>query len=259
MISLFRQLRKGFLAEKRVRSYLLYAMGEIVLVVIGILIALQVNTWNEDRHIRKEKNLLLQNLKADFELRKSELVEFDEYFEKEIHALEFLLPLFNDPDGLPEGRTIDSLLSYTANAYSFNESFKLLDLLFNTGRIDLIEGEELKQLLLKWPFLVEETLEEQRILNEIEFSIGFPELARHIAYADQGQFLKFRNYGKTSYTSNIERDYRGLLHNRVYENFLAQRLELIRIMKSDRLRMIESAERILLLIDSELTHQKPDE
>ena len=53
MISLFRQLRKGFLAEKRVRSYLLYAMGEIVLVVIGILIALQVNTWNEDRHIRK--------------------------------------------------------------------------------------------------------------------------------------------------------------------------------------------------------------
>ena len=256
MFRFFRQFRQRLLAESQASKYLLYAMGEIVLVVVGILIALQVNTWNEDRHIRKDKNLLLTNLKADFELRKSELVEFDEYFEKEIHALELLLPLFNDPERLPEGPTIDSLLSFTTNAYSFNESFKLLDLLFDTGRIDLIEGEELKQLLLKWPFLVEETLEEQRLLYQVDYNIGFPELASHISYANVGQYLKFRNYGTRAYPSKMNRDYQALLQNQVYENFLALRLELIRIMKSDRLRMIESADKILLLIDAELTPPK---
>lgn len=52
MIRFFRTLRQRLLSENRVSKYLLYALGEIVLVVIGILIALQINTWNEHR---KEK------------------------------------------------------------------------------------------------------------------------------------------------------------------------------------------------------------
>ena len=49
MIRFVRQLRQKFIADNRMSKYLLYAFGEILLVVIGILIALQVNTWNEHR------------------------------------------------------------------------------------------------------------------------------------------------------------------------------------------------------------------
>ena len=49
MIAFFRTLRQRLLAENRASRYLLYAVGEIILVVIGILIALQVNNWNENR------------------------------------------------------------------------------------------------------------------------------------------------------------------------------------------------------------------
>lgn len=49
MILFFRKLRQRFLAQSQVTRYLAYAIGEIVLVVVGILIALQVNNWNEDR------------------------------------------------------------------------------------------------------------------------------------------------------------------------------------------------------------------
>lgn len=52
MIRFFRTIRQRLLAENRVSKYLLYAVGEIILVVIGILMALQINTWNEHR---KEK------------------------------------------------------------------------------------------------------------------------------------------------------------------------------------------------------------
>jgi len=49
MLTFFRRIRKGFLVGGRASKYLLYAIGEIALVVIGILIALQVNNWNEER------------------------------------------------------------------------------------------------------------------------------------------------------------------------------------------------------------------
>ena len=49
MIKFFRQFRQRMIKENRISKYLLYAIGEIVLVMIGILLALQVNTWNEAR------------------------------------------------------------------------------------------------------------------------------------------------------------------------------------------------------------------
>lgn len=64
MLRFFRQLRQKLLTENRVSRYVLYAVGEIVLVVIGILIALQINNWNEDLTNRNRLNnylLALQN------------------------------------------------------------------------------------------------------------------------------------------------------------------------------------------------------
>lgn len=54
MLRFFRNIRKKMIEEDNVRKYLPYAIGEILLVVIGILVALQVNNWNEER---KEQNL----------------------------------------------------------------------------------------------------------------------------------------------------------------------------------------------------------
>ena len=55
MISLFRKLRQKLLAQNRIPQYLTYAIGEIFLVVIGILIALQINTWKEERANRNNE------------------------------------------------------------------------------------------------------------------------------------------------------------------------------------------------------------
>lgn len=69
MIRFFRTIRQSLLARGRVTRYLTYAIGEIVLVVIGILIALQINTWNEER-----KNNLLE---ADYYCRLLEDLQQD--------------------------------------------------------------------------------------------------------------------------------------------------------------------------------------
>jgi len=70
MIKFFRKIRQNMIKESKVSKYMLYAIGEIVLVVIGILIALQINNWNEHRKIKIEEKVLvsqlLEDAKADF-------------------------------------------------------------------------------------------------------------------------------------------------------------------------------------------------
>ena len=65
MLRFFRNLRHRFLAENRASKYLLYAVGEILLVVIGILIALQVDNWNEERKKQTEISTLLLDIEQD--------------------------------------------------------------------------------------------------------------------------------------------------------------------------------------------------
>ena len=77
-MKIFRNIRQKLAAENSVAKYLRYAVGEILLVVIGILIALQVNNWNENqkRHERFEREILTlidQNLKQDSLSLSSEL------------------------------------------------------------------------------------------------------------------------------------------------------------------------------------------
>jgi len=62
MIKFFRIIRKNLLMENKTSKYFKYAIGEIILVVIGILIALQINNWNENRKIKKFEHKILRDI-----------------------------------------------------------------------------------------------------------------------------------------------------------------------------------------------------
>ena len=65
MIKFFRHIRKSLLEQNKMGKYFKYAIGEIVLVVIGILIALQVNNWNEQRLAKNQARAYLKNLNTE--------------------------------------------------------------------------------------------------------------------------------------------------------------------------------------------------
>ena len=83
MLRFFRQIRQRLLTENRFSKYLLYAVGEILLVVIGILIALQVDNWNENRKARRELNTILveihKDLNNDLKNLENLFADFDEF------------------------------------------------------------------------------------------------------------------------------------------------------------------------------------
>ena len=67
MIKFFRKIRQQFLTENKFSKYLLYAIGEVILVVIGILIALQINNWNERKKERAQEQKYLTEIRKNLE------------------------------------------------------------------------------------------------------------------------------------------------------------------------------------------------
>ena len=67
MLFIFRKLRRSFFLPGKVRTYVAYAVGEVALIMIGILLALQVSDWNQGRKDRAEETSILIRLNAEFE------------------------------------------------------------------------------------------------------------------------------------------------------------------------------------------------
>ena len=65
MIKFFRKIRQKLLTENKFSKYLIYAIGEIILVVIGILIALSINNWNDSRKNDNLRDNYIESLKKD--------------------------------------------------------------------------------------------------------------------------------------------------------------------------------------------------
>ena len=73
MIKFFRKIRQNLLMENKTGKYFKYAIGEIILVVIGILIALQINNWNEARKVKKQETQIYTELKSDLIQTKNDI------------------------------------------------------------------------------------------------------------------------------------------------------------------------------------------
>jgi sensor domain CHASE-containing protein len=77
MIKIFRKIRQQLLTENKFSKYLIYAIGEIILVVIGIMIALSINNWNEGRKKKETLNNIYTTIKQDLE---TDLLNIDKIF-----------------------------------------------------------------------------------------------------------------------------------------------------------------------------------
>lgn len=93
----FGKFRQQVLAEKRFTKYLLYAAGEIVLVVIGILIALQINTWNDLRNLEQEERHFTEKVANDLRLDRERLAQVIETQTGKLEATRLLLANLGNP------------------------------------------------------------------------------------------------------------------------------------------------------------------
>ncbi|MEP0132800.1 MAG: DUF6090 family protein [Eudoraea sp.] len=142
MIKFFRNTRKQLFTENKFTKYLFYAIGEIILVVIGILIALQFNNWNIDRIERQEEKKLYRNIQRQIEDDRKELTHFkaiNNYFSATYkHANKIIRAQdFTKSDSL-------ALIAMGLSQYSdFNSSGNIYETLVNSGNLKLLKNDEI--------------------------------------------------------------------------------------------------------------------
>lgn len=114
MFTLFKRIRERLLQSRQFSRYLLYALGEVLLVVIGILIALQINNWNEDRKNRHYELTMLSEVKTILERYLQIIQRVIPYVESVQHSIREVVLIKNDSE-LPT----DSLESHLSLINSF--------------------------------------------------------------------------------------------------------------------------------------------
>jgi len=147
MIKFFRKIRQRLLAENRFSRYLIYAIGEIVLVVIGILIALQINNTNEATKLRKQELHYLKNLKTDMQLN---IAELDEYIATRNSRIESANKVIEYFEGKPL-EDLNDIALHSTNIYiwqKFTQHDNTFQELVNSGNLALISNDSIKNGLL---------------------------------------------------------------------------------------------------------------
>lgn len=146
----FNKLRKTELKADGLKRFLLYAVGEIVLVVIGILIALEINDWAQNRAERKQETVLLGNLISDL---KEELVLLQELIGIEQNYFSEAMTTFAHFAKQGGFTQMDSVLTKMNSLYmrrTFNPVNATYREMTSSGSIKLIQDDSLKRAILKY-------------------------------------------------------------------------------------------------------------
>ena len=145
MLKFFRKIRQKLLTENKFSRYLIYAIGEIVLVVIGILIALQINNWNESRKVAEIKHTIYQNLLSDLQTDSNYIDEKIIELNASITLYEDYLNTYKTPNlTMNEVLNNQNKLDFITTTIRFQNS--TISSLENTGEIKLIPSDLRKKL-----------------------------------------------------------------------------------------------------------------
>jgi hypothetical protein len=169
MIKFFRKIRQKLLSENKISKYILYALGEIILVVIGILIALSVNNFNNARIDRNEETEILKALQVDFrETKKSveKTIELQQRVVSYCHKLKIILNEKTPSDSIGE-YLFQGALSY----WRIEPVNGTYDALIGSGKSGILSSEKLKRYLALYSSQIKYGFEDEKFSLDLTLSL----------------------------------------------------------------------------------------
>nr|WP_297785840.1 DUF6090 family protein [uncultured Allomuricauda sp.] len=234
MFKFFRAIRQRLLTENKFSKYLLYAFGEIILVVIGILIALQINNWNNDLANQKSEKEIIKNLNLEFEQNKIMLQKSKEHHEDLLSAAKTVMNLIGESAPTLDTQNIDSLLSQSLDYIIYKPSQAVYSDLISSGKLNLISSDSLRILLFEWSSNLEQITEAYKTLDEVSQTLVLPYLTKNASMKNIDRFSIVNWEGKSKLPTNYGRMFQDLefennMENQVWDltNYLSyhERLE----------------------------------
>ncbi|RDK87028.1 DUF6090 family protein [Marinirhabdus gelatinilytica] len=170
MLKFFRRIRQRLLSENKFSKYLLYAIGEIILVVIGILIALQINNWNTKAQETKTLNGYLNNIAENIKSDRKNLIAIRAFRDSSIVGSAYFMALLKKERIDPKSAS-GYFTTYLRYSPILKESFKAdvsgFESLKNSGYLSRIQGQPIEQELFEYYSLVEKLEDEETELNKL--------------------------------------------------------------------------------------------
>jgi len=149
MLTFFRQIRKGLLGEGATSKYLFYAVGEILLVMIGILLALQVNNWNEKR---KTEDLEIQFLNRLIEDLTIDTVYYNVRHEQSLSVVnghrEAIRLMYQTQENEEDVHELYSRIKWVSEDLTTQNS--AYSELTNSGNLNIFKNQELKKSIISY-------------------------------------------------------------------------------------------------------------
>lgn len=237
MIKLFRQIRKSLLMENRTSKYFKYAIGEIILVVIGILIALQINNWNENRKLNASELILLKDISKNLKSCLTELESTLKFNQLTFNRNKLILNHLDNK--LPYSKKLDSAFVTLVNWSSPYFTFTAYETLKSKG-IDIIKNDSIKQGIIEiyesdYAYLVKDYDQSEWVLAQ---SVVFPTSVNHIRKIDDN--------------TSRPNDYKSLQSNNQFKNMIG---EILDVRKTGIIKMqhvVKKTEKLLKKIESEI-------
>ncbi len=149
MIKFFRKIRYNLMSENKMGKYFKYAIGEIALVMIGILLAVQANNWNVDRTAKRELEQSLSKLLVELNQDKVFLNELISQNTNITSMLDSCLIILKNPQEYSID-TFDNYYHFTNYTISFDYSRESFDELSKQGKLNLINNNKLSDSLISY-------------------------------------------------------------------------------------------------------------
>ena len=182
MIKFFRKVRYDLMEKNKTGKYLKYAIGEIILVIIGILIALQINNWNIENknhtEARSFSTRLLKEVRTNIEITDSMIVEMT----RNIESSQRILDMFHMDLSQLQSGSLDSLVNEIMGTSEINLKLATFTEGLNTGKLAIISSDSLRTFLYGLPSVIDK-VKMSESLNSKDMSNGFyPYMREHFNY-----------------------------------------------------------------------------
>lgn len=213
MIKFFRKIRYNLMETGKTTKYFKYAIGEIILVVIGILIAIQLNEWRLDSSNNKQKQIVLKALQLEFEanLKQVDTVLF--YIGKVKEYYPLANSMIKNPDPDISKSDVGDLIENLGFTWTFNPSNGALRSAISSSQIHLLKNNRLIELLFSWEDVVKDSEEEAQRLLKHQYD-SYYKIAKYMRMSDA-----WRNNFPEMVSANKPSDYKGLLKDVFFEDY----------------------------------------
>ncbi len=258
MTNLFRHIRQQLADDNQFLKYSRYAIGEIVLVVIGILFALQINNWNIQRIDRKNEKMILLDLQVEFQENLKDAERVFEGNEGIVNAISAIQQNTDQKNYVQ--RELDSLMYFVFDWFDYTPKPGASNNLINSGNLNLISNPELRKLLTLWSGVDAELEDDEAVALRYSQDIIIPFMAANYPIANLEQFDGGVDFYKREAMEHMEfkpatnqsYDVEALLQNKVFESHISVKKMHARHNAMECLHVINTCRSILELIEQEL-------